>query len=267
MSMTWNEWSELWLARRGEIGKAKSTQMMDASAIRKVMEHADGHKDIASIGPLDIDKVLRGLRKSGLQDSTVYGYMIRCKAMFGDAERLGIISSNPAKGIRLTCPYADIEAPELTDDQIVRIGRAIDNSGVATAWMLAGFAGLRRAECFGIDRTAIKDDRIVVPKIKTKRRSVRLEPELREWAFPAKGLVCGGMDPRRCYAEIEIGFAKCGILPFRKPLQMLRRLREQRWNMLYPPSVVCIWMGHSPQVAARHYNTVPEGCYGVEESE
>ena len=54
---------------------------------------------------------------------------------------------------------------------------------------------------------------------------------------------------------------RAGLKPWPKPFQNMRASRETELSEQYPIHVVCVWIGNSAAIAAKHYLQVRESDY------
>ena len=72
--------------------------------------------------------------------------------------------------------------------------------------------------------------------------------------------VCGHVTGDRAWIDLQEAVRAAGVngdVSF----QLMRSSRENHWMSDYPPNVVTAWLGHSAQVAAKHYRGVPDRYY------
>src|SRR3989442_2196819 len=82
---------------RGEHRSFRNTQ----SELRRLTAHF-GDRPLASIAPGDVERFLRGLREGpgAVTGATANRYRDRISGLYKRAIRLGLVATNPAKGIR-----------------------------------------------------------------------------------------------------------------------------------------------------------------------
>jgi integrase len=157
------------------------------------------------------------------------------------------------------------------------MAEAIDFSDRYKIWIaLCWYAGLRKDEALRLRWEDVDwaGNKLLVNhegEVTTKRRSrtVRVEPKLMrllldayEWRTTPRVVNCPS-NAKVCPALREslytLGYVDKGVT-----LQALRRCRDTIWHQSYPAYVCAEWLGHSEEVARRHYLSIPELYYNEE---
>jgi integrase len=205
-------------------------------------------------------------------DSTVCKWVRCAKVIFQHAVGQDYISSNPFDKLRGTPRKTEPRVLNLEENLISEI---LTHSGRHRVWIaLCWYAGLRKMEAYNLtwDDIVWDKNKLVVNNYgavttKARRREVRVEPELMTVLLHA--FECRVNE--RCVGLLPSGSKVCHQL--RKTarslgqdcsgltLQALRRCRDTIWHQQYPAFVCCAWLGHSEQVAMKHYLSVPEELY------
>jgi integrase len=265
--MDWG-WKYLKL-REPEVG----TKMlaMDAKTLEYLEEFFGEEVRCDNIGPAGADDWRAFLLAKELTSSTVAGHVRRAKTCFGRLVKRGELAGNPFDDLSVKVPpvgkrvtVQDAWVPKLLDAAPGPAWRALIG--------LCALSGLRRSEALSLTWDAVRwgEARLVVTNAKTGKssgvasREVRLEPELERILLDARD---GELD-RPCAipscdwhrAMVKI-IREAGLAPWPRPFHALRDWRSTTWKKLYPEFVVDSWLGHSQEVARKHYNTVPEEFY------
>lgn len=267
--LTLANWSVLYCnIRSREVSEA--TMRAHSRTFHFLLEHFGGDMPLDAITRRHAQEFRLWLGDR-VAEATVCKHVRACKVIWRVAMDWEHAVANPFKGVRSTAPVRDMtERRPLTTTEgealIAAAGprwRAI----VAVLW----FAGLRRSEALRLrwDEIDLSAGRLIVRNAqgvrttKAKSRIVRVEPRLAEILRGCRrvGDLVGGMAGERSgLSHVVRGIAERagirGVTP-----QVMRQSRATQWAMQYPLPVVAAWMGHSPEVARRHYLGVPDEYY------
>jgi integrase len=211
----------------------------------------------------------------GLGEQSVCQHVRNAKRLFSCAVQHGVLFASPFDHLAGTAPDPDRgDDPDITPEQIGAIIDAAPTPQWRALIALCAYAGLRKSEALRFTRSDIQWDRlriVVRPRTrrtttKQRRREVRLEGEL---ARVLLGVVeqiddekIADVGASSQYRRLDRIFEDAGVPRWDEPLQALRRWRDRTWKLTWPGYVVDAWLGHSAQVSAKYYLSVPEDCYG-----
>lgn len=279
--VTVGEWRDRWLASQTSL--MSSTMAMHRRYWRMICDELG---TTIALDDVTKDVVLETRIRMGERADTTHGAgtLRRAKAettiarmcrnarkYWNDAVEAGAAHGNPWTAVRTTAPEIQVPRRVLTDDEAERI-MANAKEGVRLVVALCYFAGLRRHEAIGLRWKHVDFNRnrlVVWPKAhvvtsKHKHREVLLEPRLAEILRAAprtSELVVGKVTEARAWLDMKAA-ATAGGVTGDVSFQLMRSSRENHWFALgYPANVVTSWIGHSPQVAAKHYRGVAERYY------
>jgi integrase len=284
LSPTIAEFRDRWLSQQHSL--MDSTMRMHRRYWRMIGQELG---ESTRIDDVTADAVLEARVRMGLRADSMHGAgtLRRAKAettmarmcrnarkYWHDAIRDGLAHGNPWTSIRTTAPEIQVPRRVLTDDEIERV-MLHAKPAVRIVIALCYYGGLRRHEAVFLrwQHVDIARNRIVVwPKqhvvtSKHKHREVKLEARLaaiidsvpRDTEF-----VVGKITEARAWLDLKAAAVKAGITG-EISFQLMRSSRENHWFAAgYPANVVTSWVGHSPQVAAKHYRGVAEKYYSDE---
>jgi integrase len=282
-SMTIAQWRERFIAGygAGEGGLAKIKSVFD-----RLEERFGPHAKLASItesDARDFAKALEGERTRGgkpLEITTMRGIVRNAKAIFAQAQREGRttgVRTNPFQHERTAAPQLDKAWHHVGDDDMGRILEACPCDGWRAMFALCRWAGMRSNEARALQWADIHlhnpPDRLVVrlPDAPGGRGPVQTTKH-RERSTPIQGRL--GALLRLHFDRVDPGsVGPCDGLPlmadrlakqageitrragvvYAKPLHTLRKNLASEWAQLYPLPTVAQWLGHSVNVAMKHY--------------
>lgn len=249
-------------------------------------------RKLSSVTVGDVERWLAAMRAEGLMPATVHGELRRARTLWRRAIDHRVVAANPFSRAQTEAPTSSGPKRLLTNDEILRLVDASPTPGWANMIALCGLAGLRRGEALILTWDAIRwgESRIVVTQPKTARhngstRVARMEPELESILLRTRDEIDGATLTPHCRSNAKrIMFGgefhrklpggrmstvkysgvvdRAGVDGFTaKALQTLRSSRASIWRQQYPEHVVDAWMGHSLEVARRHYVTVDDRYY------
>jgi integrase len=280
-SPTVAEWRDRWLGQ--QVGLMESTMRMHRRYWRMIVEQLGSGTRLDDVTPdMVIDARIRmgdradllhgpGTLRRAKAETTMARMCRNARKYWHDAVAAGLARRNPWTAVRTTAPEIQVPRRVLSDADAERIV-ACCKPGVALLVALCHWAGLRRHEAMGLrwEHVDFERNRIVVwPKThvvtsKHKHREVRLEPRLAEILRAAPRTadnVVGRVTEARAWLDLRAAALKAGVTG-EVSFQLMRSSRENHWFAAgYPANVVTAWMGHSPQVAAKHYRGVAEQYY------
>lgn len=280
-SPTIAEFRDRWLAQQHSL--MESTMRMHRRYWRMICEQFGTSTRLDEVTPdMVLDARIRmgsradllhgaGTLRRAKAETTIARMCRNARKYWHDAVRDGLAHGNPWTAVRTTAPEIQVPRRVLTDDEVERIMRH-SKGGVRLVIALCYFAGLRRHEAIGLRWQHVDFDRnriVVWPKAhvvtsKHKHREVRLEPRLAEILREAPRTserVVGSVTEARAWLDMKNAAVKAGVTGD-VSYQLMRSSRENHWFAAgYPANVVTSWVGHSPQVAAKHYRGVAERYY------
>lgn len=204
-------------------------------------------------------------------EHTIARWCRNAKSYWKDAIKLDLLRDNPWVAVRTSAPEVQVPRRVLADDEIERVMQHCRKEGLRLLIALCYYAGLRKHEALSLRWEHIdwQRNRISVyppggrVSSKHRHRHVRLERRLAAIlteTMRVGELVCQKVVGARAWLDLQeaVGQARIGgVVSF----QLMRSSRENHWMSDYPPNVVTAWLGHSPQVAAKHYRGVPDRFY------
>ncbi len=270
--LTLKAWCEQYITlREGDI--AAGTLAMDRSTITKLRAYFGSGELLESITPARADDWVRWLRVD-MKGVSAHGHLRRARTLFAWALRRQLIDANP---------FAHTQCPSGTDrretwaeeSMIAPLLAAAPSEDWRRLLALVAYTGCRRSEATALrwGQVDFEGGRIAMPNIKTKgstgadARTVRLEPALAE-ILQEEGvgepgqLVCGSPAVDLYRGALRI-YRRAGLECPGDPFRVWRRWRGDSWLAAgFPDTVVDQWLGHSRDIARRHYDGVPPEFYG-----
>ena len=263
----------------GEFESSKSVKPSTVAAYKQgtksLLGVFGGECLLSSITPLEAEKWRKGLAEQAIAQATASKRTQVAKQLFGRAVKWGMIASNPFDGIRAG---SQTNAKRGYYVPVETIMRAIDKCPDVEWRAILGlcrFAGLRcPSEVVLLKWTDVHFDRsrIIVTCEKTSHhsgkelREVPITPELESILMEAYEAApvktdfvitryrVGNANLRTQFHRI---LERAGIAPWPRTFQNLRASFETDLIAQQNPiQAVAAWLGHSPQVAVRHYLTV-----------
>lgn len=257
--------------RRREIGPA--TLASHGRTLDLLCEFFGGDRDLSSISRREAQQWRLWLTQR-YAEPTVCKHVRAAKVVWKTAvdwEATNLPS--PFAGVRSTAPIID---PTARRPLSVAEGEAMI-AAAGPRWRaivaVLFYSGLRRSESLSLrwDDVDFDAGRITVrhegaQTTKRRRRIVRLEPRLAEILQSCERTGERVVGPR---GDHRTGLSHVvrtigeragihGVTP-----QVLRQSRSTLWFSAYPHHVAAAWMGHSPEVARRHYLGVPDEYYSA----
>lgn len=184
------------------------------------------------------------------------------RTMFNRALEDGYILYNPFEKLSHTIrvkkdwQYVGIE-------EFYRLLDACPNRGWQMLLALCRLAGLRQAEALGLTWRDVdwQHNTLTIWAPKTGHsRVVPVVPELLpllrgvfEAAQEGETNVVTSITVQNLWRGFQVIRRRAGLQPYKKWCHTLRKNREDDWNEKFPSHVIAEWMGHSPEVAHKHY--------------
>jgi integrase len=142
---TFGEWTQTWLAQPGS--KRPRTIARDSDAVRLHMLPVLGRRPLATITPLDVQKLVTNWT-SRFASTTTCTYYAILRAILNAAVAADLIARSPCRGIKLPAPRPT-EARIVNVEQLHRLAGETDVANRPMVY-LAAEAGLRWGECAGL---------------------------------------------------------------------------------------------------------------------
>ena len=147
MSQIFADFTAFWLDFHCS-GLALSTKCGYLSTLRRHVWPIIGPKNLAEISPGDILACLAPLCARG-QTREAQLVLVVIRAALADAQRMGLIASNPAALLRPP-RHERRPTPYWTPDELARFLRSQRGAPLYPVWLLAACCGLRRGELLGL---------------------------------------------------------------------------------------------------------------------
>lgn len=248
------EWSDLTITTNRQSGEAIVRALGDRSLARVTVAVCDDAKA----------KMLASSRPS-----TVKKHVVAARAAWDWGMRRGEVKDNPWKSVRVLVRKSDKPNPVVTREDIERVIAACRSYEMRCLFALCRYAGLRRSEALYLRWEDVDAQNIQIrPRdgeetTKQKSRSIPIVARLREILDAAKiaGVGFGPCGSLRfsgnLVRDLHEAVEKSGVKRWPKVLQSLRAQCESDWMALGLPVMdVCKWLGHSPEIAMKHYHAV-----------
>jgi integrase len=200
---------------------------------------------------------------------TVDLHIRNARTMFNRAVDDDLIMYNPFDRLSGGLPPIEKNWHYVNPDEFTRLLAACPSHGWKTLLGLCRLAGLRQGEALALQWRDVdwEKNRLTVWAPKTKRRRVvpiapELSPLLRdafENALEGHPLVVRDVVAPNVWRDFGVIRKRAGMPKYADWCHTLRKNRENDWIAAgFPFHVVVDWMGHSDEVARRHYLRVNE---------
>lgn len=262
-----------WIKRRSDV--KESSKEVYGRAQKWLVKYFAEDRVLSSITLGDAQE-WRLFMLNKLSENTVRKMASVAKQMFSHAVDKGHLKDNPFAKLATAVKENRNRDHFVDRETIYKVIDACPSSEWKLVVALARFGGLRTpSEPFALKWGDIlwDEDKIVVHSPKTEHheggdcRIIPLFPELKpflETCFHeaeegsecvVEGLKkgCGNIGPQ--FGKI---IKRAGLKPWPKVFHNLRASRETELADEYPIQVICDWIGHDPQIAARHYLTITD---------
>ncbi|QDU56151.1 tyrosine-type recombinase/integrase [Aeoliella mucimassa] len=205
-----------------------------------------------------------------LAENTVRKRTAVAKSLFNAAIDHELIEINPFAPLPATIVENRKRDYFVTPEQAAKVLEACPDQDWRTIFALCRWGGLRcPSEVLALRWSDVLWDkeRFVVESPKTGHRIVPLFPELRqvldEAYFgddkPVEFVVAKQRDPKSNFRTTMTKIVKrAGLVPWPKLFHALRASRATELADKYPGHVAAAWLGHSQQIANKHYRQVTD---------
>ena len=192
-----------YIAQRENDGKATSRES-SANILNLYVAPHIGSLRIDRVTSANISRMIRELKDSGGRDSqglgdTTIGHAVKqARAIFEWARKRDLLKINPASPDFVKAPTADRRSRAMTQDEWLEVKKNYSNEYLKVAMNLSVLTGLRRGELLAltwddlklngkeptltvngtISRTKRNGLNITLPKTKSSRRTLVIDPEL-----------------------------------------------------------------------------------------
>jgi integrase len=210
-------------------------------------------------------------------ESTVCRHMRECKRIFGDAARQDMIPFNPFDRLKSTAPVPDKSWRYVTLSELDRLLSVCPTPAWRLLLALCRLAGLRQGEALRLEWADVDFERkrlIVrnpgtVKTTKKRTRELPTQPKLAGILFEAfmEGHGQLVVDPtglptqKHLFKAFQTLCRRAGLDPWDRWCHTLRKNAEADWLAVYPVLDVCGWLGHSPEVAQKHYHKTKDETF------
>ena len=279
--VTLGEWHGRWMSMRGDL--LPSSKRVHERYWGMLLNHFGDDRPLAKITKTDAMEARARLESAADEqhgprsiarskaESTIARFCRNARLYWRDAIRMEYAKDNPWMSVHSTAPEVQVPRRVLTDAQVDAIMASCTKPGVRMLVALCYYAGLRKSEAIALRWEHVDFDRnriSVYPphgRVSTKHRfrEVRLDRRLATIlteVLRTSETVCGRVTGARAWLDLQTAVRAAGIT-VDVSFQLMRSSRENHWMSDYPPNVVTAWLGHSAQVAARHYRGVPDSFY------
>ena len=276
---TLNGFVDDYIASRTDVKPA--TKEVWSQGRRGLLEYFGRNKSVRDITEGDAENYKMRLIEMGLASMTVRKRLQFAKMVFRAMVKHRIIASNPFADVSVKATMDSARQHFITPDDIDRLVQSAPNWEWRTIIGLNRFGGLRCPSEVLLLRWENVDwerNRVTVTSPKTEHhpgkesRVIPLFPELRPFLEEAFDMSPEGAefviadDKYRKAAQGPAGWRNCnlrtqferiirraGMKPWPRLFHNLRASWETELAERFPVHVVAQWMGHSVQVATRHY--------------
>ena len=254
-----------------EVGIAPSTKKRWKNVVQKMETHFKS-ASLAGVSQGDCDRIARELR--AVHKSSHAGKLLSdFKQVFESAKRSNLIASNPFDSIDTSAKHDKSREAYIDRETVIKIMGNADPYYAAII-ALARFAGLRVPSeplVLSWDHIDWDQGRITIDSPKTGHRIAPLFPEIRTqleklWDAAPKGSTLIFTRARQSAgtvwrAKLESILLASSIKPWPKLWQNLRASCRTDLESRVPGFVCNAWLGHSSNVAAKHYSRITDDHY------
>ncbi len=251
-----------------------STMITYKQCTKSICEYFGADRLISTITPLDALKWRKSLADSHIATATASKRTTVAKQMFRRAVKWEILKSNPFEDVVAGSQANPSRAFFVSRESIQLVLDRCPHPQWRAIIGLSRFAGLRcPSEVMGLQWSDVHFDRarLVIWCEKTshiagkERREVPIVPELMQILLDAHAAAEPGTDQvitryRETAANLRTQFyrilRRAGLAPWPRLFHNMRASCETELAQDHPAHVTAEWMGHSPQIAAKHYMMV-----------
>ncbi len=211
--------------------------------------------------------------EEGRAESSVAIYLTTGNSVFIWGIDKGYLKSNPFKGVKRGSMVTE-KKRHVTMDEYRRLLEVCPNQAWRTLLALCRIGGLRSpSETFLVKWADVdwENDTLIVHSPKTQNkgkgsRVIPLFPELRveleaSWELAEEGeeqVLAGLSSPRNARNQMPKLMERAGLEPWERPFHNLRGSRDDELFSAFPDHVASEWMGHTVDVARKHYLKVTQ---------
>jgi len=244
---------------------------------RNLLAFFGAQRAVASVTPADAVAFVRWLSESeGLAVNTARRRTGIARQFFAAAIRQDVIAKNPFAGIPVTVGANAERRYYVTEKDFATVLEVCPSAQWRFAFALCRYAGLRcSSEVTGLRWADVNWERrrFTVHSPKTAHHSgkdtrvvpifEKLEPYLLEAfgeAQPGEPYCCPQFtNAAQMYRKMLLAvLSRAGVTPWPKLFVNLRASAATDIFAEYPAHVAAGWLGHSPQIALKHYLQTPE---------
>ena len=275
-SLTLGVWIPQYLAERTDF-KPAGRRGMEGTG-KKLLAFFGADKRLRDITPEDASDWRASLSKSGLAIASVKSHCTNAKRFLNRDREPRFAFGNPFKKLKGGTTAAENER-YVTPDEAARVIEYLPTTQLRALFGLARWGGLRspsetHAVCWA--HVDWQRGRLTTPSPKTEHygpahasRVVPSDPRLMPLLQAAFDEAEEGEEriitlPSNSYIEAKVRAAikAAEVRPWARIWQTLRVSCEIEWATQFPAFVAAKWLGHSPNVQARHYtNIVPNELF------
>ena len=287
--VTLDEVMRLFLVEK-EPGLLKSSIYKHIKAMELVRKSMGGESNIKNITQaqaqtfrLELVSAANSLHGKGTiarnkTEGTIARHCRRAKSYFEWAIKKQLIEKNPFAHVNTYAPEIQVPRRVFEESEIKMIMDA-SKPNLRMLIALCFYAGLRKNEAIRLRWSDVNFERNRISvwppegrvSSKHKFREVFLEPELSQM-IKERGYcetVVQHITGDRAWIDLHAAIKKTQIANAEGlNFQLMRSSRENIWFARgIPPNVVTAWLGHTAQIAAKHYRGVPESYYKTAQNE
>jgi integrase len=229
-------------------------------------------KRLEAITKGDVERWVRFMRESKLAAATISKHAKRLRTMLQFAVDDRLLSENPAKGLKFGDETNAERKEYVSSEKVQRIINSCHDHDWRLILGLARFAGMRPGEIVRLKWTDLDWDseRIRIAKFKTKSRECPMFPPLKSMLLKAsEAAPTGAIYVIQQYREsnglctrLDRIVEKAGFKPWEKTFPNLRASCRTDLEFQMRGNHACnLWLGHSKEVAEKHYLQVTEDAW------